>query len=44
MNIFKKLNLEKKTTIVMVTHDPDFANSATRQIYLSDGKITSQAV
>ncbi|MSR88289.1 MAG: ABC transporter ATP-binding protein [Candidatus Margulisbacteria bacterium] len=40
MTIFKKLNLEKKTTIVMVTHDPDFANIATRQIYLSDGKIT----
>jgi putative ABC transport system ATP-binding protein/lipoprotein-releasing system ATP-binding protein len=39
MNIFKKLNAEKKTTIIMVTHDPDFANIASRQIHLVDGRI-----
>jgi ABC-type lipoprotein export system ATPase subunit len=36
---FNQINKEFKTTIVMVTHDPDLANSTGRQIHLSDGKM-----
>lgn len=39
MEIFKKMNQEKKTTIILVTHDPDFAEMATRKIYLADGRL-----
>jgi putative ABC transport system ATP-binding protein len=39
MNIFKKLNEEKKMTMVMVTHEPDIAAWAKRRIYLKDGVI-----
>lgn len=42
MAILKEINQEKKTTIVMVTHDPDFAEMANRKITLSDGKIISE--
>lgn len=41
MEIFKKVNQEKKTTIILVTHDNEFANSAKRQIRLVDGEIAS---
>lgn len=41
MEIFKKVNQEKKTTIILVTHDNEFANSAQRQIRLVDGEIAS---
>jgi len=40
MNLFKKINQEKKTTIIMVTHDVDFASIARRQIHLVDGRIS----
>jgi len=39
MNIFKKLNDEKKMTIIMVTHEPDIAAWAKHRIYLKDGLI-----
>jgi ABC-type lipoprotein export system ATPase subunit len=39
MNVFKTVNKEHNTTVVMVTHDPDFANMAHRQIHLVDGEI-----
>lgn len=39
MAIFQKMNRENKTTIILVTHDPDFAEMATRKIYLADGKL-----
>jgi ABC-type lipoprotein export system ATPase subunit len=38
---FKKINQEFKTTIVMVTHDKDLANSTHRQIQLIDGKMVN---
>lgn len=41
MEIFKKVNQEKKTTVILVTHDNEFANSAQRQIRLVDGEIAS---
>jgi len=40
-DIFKKINNEFKTTIVMVTHDPDMAKATDRQIYLIDGQVAS---
>jgi putative ABC transport system ATP-binding protein/lipoprotein-releasing system ATP-binding protein len=39
MNLFKKFNNERKTTIIYVTHDADYANSAKRKIEIVDGKI-----
>ena len=42
MNLLKKVNQERKTTIIMVTHDPDFANLASRQIFLVDGRLVDK--
>ncbi len=39
MNLFLRINREKKTTIVYVTHDREFASLATRQIQLVDGQM-----
>jgi putative ABC transport system ATP-binding protein len=44
MNIFKKLNEEKRITMVMVTHEPDIAAWAHRRIYLKDGVIVREEV
>ncbi|PWU22061.1 MAG: ATP-binding protein [Bdellovibrio sp.] len=41
MKIIKEINVHQKTTVVMVTHDPDFANLADRQIRLADGKLAN---
>ncbi|EKR74858.1 ABC transporter ATP-binding protein [Leptospira noguchii] len=41
MNILEKVNLEIKTTILVVTHDPDFASKTKRQIHLVDGRVVS---
>lgn len=42
MEIFRKLNQEKKITIILVTHDPEVAAVAPRRIYLRDGKIIKE--
>ncbi|GBF50686.1 lipoprotein releasing system ATPase LolD [Leptospira ryugenii] len=39
MEIFRKINKEDKTTIVFVTHDPDYAAAAGKRIHLQDGAI-----
>lgn len=39
MDLFQKIHLQFKTTIILVTHDPDFAKKAKRQIHLVDGEI-----
>jgi len=39
MKLFLKVNREYKTTIVMVTHDPDFSKMAHREVVLVDGKL-----
>lgn len=39
MNIFREINKTQKMTIIMVTHEPDFAALAPRQIQLADGRI-----
>jgi putative ABC transport system ATP-binding protein/lipoprotein-releasing system ATP-binding protein len=38
MNLIREANRERGTTVVMVTHDPDFARLAERQILLADGR------
>lgn len=39
MALFQKINETKKTTIIYVTHDPDYANQARRKIELVDGLL-----
>jgi lipoprotein-releasing system ATP-binding protein len=39
MKILQETNHKDKTTIVMVTHDADFASRANRKIHLTDGRI-----
>lgn len=39
MNILRKINEEEKTTIVLVTHDVEYAEWGTRKIQIADGKI-----
>jgi len=39
MSIFEKVNRGHKTTILMVTHEPDYALRAKRRIGLKDGEI-----
>ncbi len=39
MNLFKRINKERGTTIVYVTHDQIFAKMSSRQINLIDGMI-----
>jgi putative ABC transport system ATP-binding protein len=38
LDLIEKIN-EGGTTVVMVTHDPELANRASRQIHLLDGKL-----
>jgi putative ABC transport system ATP-binding protein len=44
MGIFKKLNEDKKITIVMVTHEADIGAKAKRRIYMRDGQIVREEV
>jgi lipoprotein-releasing system ATP-binding protein len=39
--LFSRLNQELEQTVIVVTHDEDFANRAGRRIHLVDGKIES---
>ncbi len=39
MDLLRRVNRENKTTVLMVTHDPDFAKMADRQIHLVDGRM-----
>jgi putative ABC transport system ATP-binding protein/lipoprotein-releasing system ATP-binding protein len=39
MDLLKKVNRENKTTLVLVTHEPDYAAMASRQIHLVDGRL-----
>ena len=42
-DIFNKLTLEKKQTLLIVTHDSDFAKRTNRTITMEDGTIVSQS-
>jgi lipoprotein-releasing system ATP-binding protein len=39
MNLFKRINKERGTTIIYVTHDQQFAQMSSRQINMVDGMI-----
>jgi putative ABC transport system ATP-binding protein/lipoprotein-releasing system ATP-binding protein len=39
MALFQKINQEKKTTVIYVTHDKEFANRALKKIELADGSL-----
>ena len=39
MNLLAEVNPKKKMSIIMVTHDSDFASRAARQIHMSDGMV-----
>ena len=39
--LFERCNRELGTTIVMVTHDPGFAERAGRRVVLKDGRVVS---
>jgi putative ABC transport system ATP-binding protein len=41
MEIFQRLNRERGITLVLVTHEPDIAQYATRVVVFKDGKIKS---
>ncbi len=42
MDILKKTNQELGTTICLVTHEPDYAAMADREIYLVDGRVAER--
>ena len=44
LELFRKVNQDYKTTIVMVTHDSGYAKLAQRTIGLSDGKLESDTM
>jgi putative ABC transport system ATP-binding protein len=41
MDIFQRLNRDKKLTVIIVTHEPDVARYAERVIHVRDGRISS---
>ena len=41
VRMLEKLNIEKKKTIILVTHNPDIINAAHKIVHLRDGEIES---
>ncbi|QGA54572.1 ATP-binding cassette domain-containing protein [Sulfolobus sp. E5-1-F] len=44
VELMKKLNDEKKVTIIMATHDPDMMKYADRIVYIRDGLIEKEVI
>jgi lipoprotein-releasing system ATP-binding protein len=44
MNLLKRINEERGATLVIVTHEPDYARMAQREIILVDGYISQNIV
>jgi len=44
LTLIKKLNIENKVSIIMVTHDQHLASEARRTVEMFDGQITSDMV
>lgn len=44
MDLLLNINLTKRTTMIMVTHNPDIECYADRILYVSDGKFEKQAL
>lgn len=43
MDIFQRLNRERRITLVLVTHEPDIADYASRVIVFKDGRIKTDS-
>ena len=43
MELLAAFNREQNITVVMVTHEPDMAAYASRQIHFLDGRVASDA-
>ncbi|HEX9455222.1 MAG TPA: macrolide ABC transporter ATP-binding protein, partial [Candidatus Binatia bacterium] len=41
MALFQQLNLQQGITVILVTHEPDIAEHAKRQIVFRDGQVMS---
>jgi putative ABC transport system ATP-binding protein len=41
MELFQNLNVQQGITIIFVTHEPDIADYARRQIIFRDGRVVS---
>jgi putative ABC transport system ATP-binding protein len=41
MDIFQRLNQDRKLTVIVVTHEPDVARYAERIVHVRDGRISS---
>ena len=41
MDILERVNKQHKTTIVLVTHEPDYSARAQREIFLVDGRVSN---
>ena len=41
LNLLKKINLEQKTTFLIVTHDADIAEMCDRILQMEDGLIVN---
>jgi ABC-type lipoprotein export system ATPase subunit len=39
MGLLTRINRERGTTLAVVTHEPDYARMAHREIFLVDGRI-----
>ena len=44
MRLLRSLNKDRSLTIIMVTHEPDMASYASRQVVFADGHIKSNAI
>jgi putative ABC transport system ATP-binding protein len=44
MDLLLKINIERKTTCIMVTHNPDLECYADRILYVEDGQFKHQAI
>lgn len=44
MDLLLRINLNRKTTCIMVTHNPDVECYADRVLYVSDGRFVEQAL
>jgi putative ABC transport system ATP-binding protein/lipoprotein-releasing system ATP-binding protein len=43
MKMIQDINKNSKTTVCLVTHDPDYASFADREIYLINGQISERS-
>ncbi len=42
LRILRETNERRKTTVILVTHDPNFAHRARRRIHLVDGRLSPE--